>query len=122
MWHMASPAADTLACACAALHRDGKLLIARRAPHKRRYPGVWDLPGGHVRLGETLEEALLREIREECGVIPTSYRLAQVLLELNPAVHGHRVYNVFLVSEWAGGEPHLCNDEHTDLRWCTADE
>ncbi|MCC6032117.1 MAG: NUDIX hydrolase, partial [Pyrobaculum sp.] len=46
--------------------KDGKILLV-----KRKYPpsaGKWSLPGGHVELGERLEEAVLRELKEETGV------------------------------------------------------
>ena len=49
----------------AALVRDGRVLLVHRTPHRHAYPGVWDLPGGHVEPGET---ALTRELREELGV------------------------------------------------------
>ena len=44
----------------------GRILIVRRAKEPGR--GKWSLPGGAVRLGETLKDALHREIREECGI------------------------------------------------------
>lgn len=52
---------------CHALIRDGTsiLLVERkRPPHQ----GCWSLPGGGVELGETVEEALRREVREETGL------------------------------------------------------
>lgn len=51
--------------ACAFIHKDGKLFIARRASSKSFLPGVYELPGGRVEFGETMEEALKREIQEE---------------------------------------------------------
>lgn len=42
----------------------GKILIAKRNPQKR-YGGLWEFPGGKVEAGESYEEALVREIREE---------------------------------------------------------
>ena len=45
-------------------NRDGRILIARRNRSKR-YGGLWEFPGGKVEEGEGLEEALVREIREE---------------------------------------------------------
>jgi 8-oxo-dGTP diphosphatase len=51
--------------ATAFIHRDGKLFIARRAVTKRYLPGVYELPGGHIEFGETMEKGLAREIMEE---------------------------------------------------------
>ncbi|MGB8739468.1 MAG: NUDIX hydrolase [Xanthobacteraceae bacterium] len=50
----------------AAIFRDGKVLIVRRgrAPAK----GIYTLPGGGVELGETLEQAVIREVREETSL------------------------------------------------------
>lgn len=42
----------------------GKILIAKRNPRKR-YGGLWEFPGGKIERGETIEEALVREILEE---------------------------------------------------------
>lgn len=44
----------------------GKVLITRR-PDDKRHPGYWEFPGGKVDPGESPEEALIREIREELG-------------------------------------------------------
>ncbi len=51
--------------ACVFLHKDGKVLIGKRSKTKSFLPGKWELPGGHVEFGETVEECLKRELREE---------------------------------------------------------
>ncbi len=45
-----------------------KFLVERRMPDEKLDPGIVCLPGGHVRRGESKEEALKREMREELGV------------------------------------------------------
>ena len=50
-----------------ALIRDdqGRVFVQRRSTTRRVLPGIWDIVGGHIEAGETLEEALAREIKEE---------------------------------------------------------
>lgn len=47
---------------------DNRLLLTRRARHMRTFPGIWVPPGGHVEDGESLEDAVLRELSEETGL------------------------------------------------------
>src|SRR5581483_4639386 len=49
------------------INRQGQAFVQKRSLTRKLWPGCWDLVGGHVEPGETLEEALRREIREETG-------------------------------------------------------
>ncbi len=60
------PDAPVVAVAAVVL-RDGKILLVRRAGEPGR--GKWSIPGGVVKLGERLREAVVREVREECGIL-----------------------------------------------------
>jgi 8-oxo-dGTP diphosphatase len=51
----------------AVIRRDGKILITQRPDHVH-LPRLWEFPGGKVEAGESLEVALIREIREELGI------------------------------------------------------
>ncbi len=108
--------------ACALLWRDGLLLLGRRSATRKTYPNAWDVIGGRVEDGETLAQALMRELGEEIGIRPTSFRRLQTIDEPRPQVNGEARYHVFVVDRWDGGEPTMRGTEHVELRWLTVDE
>ena len=97
--------------------RDGMVLLARRSPHRSTYPGLWSFPGGHVEQGETLAEALVREVQEEVGVTPTTFSFLGIIADPNTAADDPATYHMYAVTVWDGGEPALRGDEHTELCW-----
>ncbi len=108
--------------ACALLVRDGRILLAKRAAHRRLYPGLWDVLGGHVEDGESLSQALSRELWEEAGIAPLSFRFMATLHDRAAHLTGVLNYHMYLVSRWSGGEPQIRNDEHTQFSWFLIDE
>jgi 8-oxo-dGTP diphosphatase len=65
---------------CALIIRDGCVLLERRAPAGiKGLDMMWDLPGGKVENGESPRNALIREIREELGVIVNPIELLPTL-------------------------------------------
>ena len=52
----------------AIISKDSNLLLTQRSP-KLAFPNAWVMPGGHIEIGETLEECVIREVREETGII-----------------------------------------------------
>ncbi len=57
----------TVIVSAAVIWRDGRVLLTRRM-QGTHLAGLWELPGGKVEEGEDPEQALVREVREECGV------------------------------------------------------
>ena len=53
---------------CALIERANKSLILKRNPKDKHYPNLWDIPSGGLEGGETLKQALTREIKEEIGL------------------------------------------------------
>jgi 8-oxo-dGTP diphosphatase len=106
------------------LYGQGRLLLGKRSAHRTAYPGVWDLPGGHVEVGETAEQALVRELREELGVTPRQWREWAVLRA--PAMGDERArllrVHLFLVTQWEGEPRNLLPDEHDAVAWFTLDD
>jgi 8-oxo-dGTP diphosphatase len=101
----------------AAIVRDGRVLIVRRA----RSPalGVYTLPGGVVEVGETLIEAVTREVREETGLVIAPVALAghreAILRDAEQRVERHFVILAF-AARWVSGEPVL-NEELAAWEW-----
>ncbi|MGW9413501.1 (deoxy)nucleoside triphosphate pyrophosphohydrolase [Arthrobacter cupressi] len=96
------------------LENPRRLLVARRsAPPK--FAGMWEFPGGKVEDGETFEDALHRELREELGV---DVRLGSEIpapQEAGWPLNERAVMRVWF-AEVLDGEPHPLED-HDELRW-----
>ena len=101
----------------AAILRHGKVLIVRRA--RKPALGVYTLPGGVVEAGETLEEAVRREVREETALDIEPVTLAGhrevIIRDAQGRTERHFVILCF-ASRWLAGEPQL-NDELDEARW-----
>ncbi|MFJ4773782.1 NUDIX hydrolase [Streptomyces uncialis] len=107
-----------------ALIRDpyDRVFVQRRSAGRRLFPGCWDIVGGAVEEGESLLEALHREIAEETG-----WRLRRVLARVAHeewTANGLRHLESDYVVEVDGdlSSPELEWDKHTEFAWTAADE
>jgi ADP-ribose pyrophosphatase YjhB (NUDIX family) len=100
-----------------AIVRDGKVLVVRRA----RNPALnlYTLPGGAVETGETLHQAVRREVREETALEVEPVALAGhrevIVRDAQGRIERHFVILCF-AARWLAGEPVL-NEELDDARW-----
>jgi 8-oxo-dGTP diphosphatase len=108
--------------ACAIFIKDGRLMLGKRAAHRKAYANKWDVIGGLVEDGEGLEEALIRELGEEVGVRPVEWERLCSVLDVGPEARGEATYHMFTLRNWTGGQPTMVNDEHTALTWFTVAE
>jgi len=86
----------TVVCACILREGDQQILLSmRRAPGVPGLDGKWELPGGKVEFGETPEQAIVREIREELGIRIAPRRLLPYL-HTNRWEYEHAIQHVIL--------------------------
>lgn len=98
------------------LFRKGKLLITQRPPGKH-LAGFWEFPGGKQDLGETLEECLVRELKEELGV----QVIVEDLIEKTTHTYPEKTVELnFFRCKLVAGEPQEL--ECSAHKWVTAGE
>jgi len=106
----------------AAIFRDGRVLIVRRARPPAH--GLYTLPGGGVELGETLEQAVVREVREETALEIEPIGLAgfrqAIVRDGSGRIERHFVILPF-AARWIAGEIVL-NEELTEAHWLAPTE
>jgi 8-oxo-dGTP diphosphatase len=105
-----------LVAAAALVDEDGRILLTKRPPGKTM-AGLWEFPGGKLQDGETPEAALIRELREELGIIV----LAQCLTPLTFASHSYESFHLlmplYMCRSWEGEITPL---ESQEIAWVRA--
>ncbi|WP_432736922.1 (deoxy)nucleoside triphosphate pyrophosphohydrolase [Maridesulfovibrio sp. FT414] len=94
----------------AVIWRDGLFLSAER-PEGKDYAGWWEFPGGKVEEGESLPEALVRELGEELGIVPTGFEFWMDKVVEYPEYTVH--LNFFDVWDYTG-EVRSMEEQHFD--------
>ena len=80
-----------LVAACALVDADGRVLLAQR-PEGKQLAGLWEFPGGKVEPGETPEETLVRELKEELDIETKVACLAPLTF----ASHAYETFNLLM--------------------------
>lgn len=94
--------------------KDNKFLLVKRSPEDDYHPNQWALPGGSMEEGETPEEALIREVREELGISVSNYNFFNDYI-----IDGYNMYVFTLVSSDFDENLIKLNEEHTNYKFFT---
>ena len=101
---------------CAIIENENRVLVVQRSK-KMKLPLKWEFPGGKIEAGESEQECLKREIKEELNIeiqiikklTPSSYHYPEISIELIP-----------FIAKQTGGELKL--NEHSDYKYCERKE
>ena len=100
----------------ALIWQDEQFMICQRPAHKARGL-LWEFVGGKVESGETKEQALIRECREELAV---TVSVGEVFMDVTHEYPDLTVHLTLFNAEIAEGKPQML--EHNDIRWITSRE
>jgi 8-oxo-dGTP diphosphatase len=90
-----------LVAACALLDPDGRVLIAQR-PLGKPMAGLWEFPGGKVEQGEAPEQTLIRELKEELGIVVNVTCLAPLTFASHCYPDFHLLMPLYVCRRWEG--------------------
>ena len=102
-----------LVAACALVDIDGRVLLAQR-PRGKTLAGLWEFPGGKLEAGETPEDCLIRELREELGIDVAAACLSPFVFASHDLGEAHLLMPLFLCRRWSG---FVQAREHQALAW-----
>ena len=102
-----------LVAACALIDPDGRVLIAQR-PEGKAMAGLWEFPGGKVEPGERPEESLIRELKEELGIVVKEECLAPLTFASHRYPDFHLLMPLYVCRRW---EEIVVAREGQKLKW-----
>jgi 8-oxo-dGTP diphosphatase len=114
--------------------KKGKYLITRRSLNKKRFPGMWTVPGGHLEISDyinlpkdtkyywynVLEQVLKREVKEEVGIEIKNAEYVTSLATIHP--DGNPSLVISCMAEYSKGDIKLQHDETDKFEWVTLKE
>jgi 8-oxo-dGTP diphosphatase len=107
-----------LVAACALIDPDGRVLLAQR-PQGKAMAGLWEFPGGKVEAGERPEQSLIRELKEELGIVVKEECLAPLTFASHPYPDFYLLMPLYVCRRWEGL---VEAREHQALKWVWPDK
>jgi 8-oxo-dGTP diphosphatase len=98
------------------IERDGTYLVTKRSPLNDYLPLKWDIPGGYVESGETMEQALLREICEEVSITVEIMKPLMIYTNLSQLPEKQTFQAIYLC-QYQSGSVKTTPEEHDAFLW-----
>jgi 8-oxo-dGTP diphosphatase len=90
-----------LVAACALVDTDGRVLLTER-PAGKPMAGLWEFPGGKIETGERPEQTLIRELKEELGIVVQEPCLAPLTFASHAYADFHLLMSLYVCRRWEG--------------------
>lgn len=102
------------------MNKKGEVLLQKRSPMKERNPNKWAKTGGQVEAGESVEDAIFREVKEDLGIeIPKDQIKVESIYKNKGKIGRRFVYNFVFVVDYKIEEYVLQKEEVSDVRYFT---
>jgi 8-oxo-dGTP diphosphatase len=103
----------------------GKCLVLKRTDSRKIYPGLWECGGGKVHMGETFEDAVIRQMREEANIVVDIKGILKtysidIPKEDQKVIPGIKF--VAIIKKFLKGKHPKISEEHSEYRYISRDE
>ena len=105
-----------LICTDGVILNKGKVLLVKRSI--KPFKGFWTIPGGHIDFGETSQESLIREIKEETNIDVEIVKLIKIYDNPKRDPWGHIISIAYLCKPLSSDAIFIENEEVESLYWC----
>ena len=107
---------------CWIMNKKGEILLQKRTPNKRRNPNKWAKTGGQVDSGESAEEAIIREVKEELGIDISKKQIQFIGIYKKDDKNRRFAYNFIFIVDYKIEDYTLQEDEVSEVKYFTIEE
>lgn len=107
---------------CWIMNEKGEILLQKRTANKRRNPNKWAKTGGQVDSGETVEEAIVREVKEELGIEVPKEQIEVIDIHKSSDKNKRFAYSFVFVVNYKIDDYILQKEEVAEVKYVTIEE
>lgn len=108
-------------CGAIIINDKNEILLVKRSGSSRTEPGFWSRPGGEVEFSETVEEAVIREIKEETNINVEVLNFLEITQNINKEKGKHWLALGYLARHISGEPKNMEPEKHDKVKWFPLD-